>query len=227
MKEAKVVMPGLNPLREQDSAHRIPPRKPTDYSEVLRRWGKRSGFLSALMSMPDDSHFETQHADEQVLLVLRQHPISNVGWIIIALGLVLLPGLIIPFFPFVNSLPPQYLAFAGVGWWMFIAAYVIEQFLNWYFNIYIITDERVIDVDFYSLLYKRVSEAKTDNIQDVSATTAGFFGALFNYGDITIQTAGERREFEFGKVPEPAMVTKFINELILEEQREEREGRVS
>ena len=109
---------------------------------------------------------------------------------------------------------------------MLISAYVIENFLYWYYNIYIITDERIIDIDFYSLIYRSVSEAKIDKIEDVTATTAGLFAGVFNYGNITIQTAAEKREFDFNKVPQPAKVTKFLNELILEEEREKNEGRV-
>lgn len=91
---------------------------------------------------------------------------------------------------------------------------------------YIITDERIIDVDFYSMIYKSVSEAKLEKVEDVTATTAGFLGAFLNYGNISIQTAAEKREFEFLKVPQPAKVTKFLNELLLEEEREKMEGRV-
>ncbi len=104
---------------------------------------------------------------------------------------------------------------------------MIESILSWYYNLYIITDERLIDVDFYSLIYKSVSEAKLDKIEDVTATTAGVFGAMFDFGTISVQTAAEKREFELGSVPHPAKVTKFLNELILEEERERNEGRVS
>jgi hypothetical protein len=84
-----------------------------------------------------------------------------------------------------------------------------------------------VDVDFYSLLYRSVSEAKLEKIEDVTSTMAGLGGAMFNYGTISVQTAAEKREFEFVNVPQPTKVTKFLNEMVLEEEREKLEGRVS
>jgi hypothetical protein len=108
-----------------------------------------------------------------------------------------------------------------------VIGFAIESFIKWFYNVYIITDERIIDIDFHSLLFKDISSAKIDNIEDSTASTGGFWGSLFDYGTITIQTAAEKREFEFGSVPHPNKVAKLINELLLEEEREKLEGRVS
>jgi uncharacterized membrane protein YdbT with pleckstrin-like domain len=113
-----------------------------------------------------------------------------------------------------------------VLWYLFVTAFIFENFLSWYYNVYIITDERIVDVDFHSLLYKEVSQAKIDNIQDVTFVMGGLSRALFNFGDVFIQTAGEKREFDFDDIPHPDRVTKVLNELILEEEREKHEGRV-
>ena len=75
------------------------------------------------------------------------------------------------------------------------------------------TNERVVDVDFYNLIDKRVSEASLSKIQDVSYTTAGVFGTLFNYGDVFIQTAAEVSEFKFDLVPFPEKVVQVLGDL--------------
>lgn len=206
-----------------DSAEK---RQPSDYSEVLRHEKPSNGTFSAFFTMPSDVMFESQHPEEKILMVLRQHPIVTVPAIVIGIALLLAPFLVFPILPFFQFLPSQYGFFTMVAWFMFVAIYFFETFLSWYFNLYVITDERIIDIDFYSLVYKAVSEAKIERIEDVTATSGGFFAALFNYGTITIQTAAEKREFEFVSVPQPAKVTKFLNELILEEERERAEGRV-
>lgn len=202
-------------------------RHPEDYSEVLKGNGRVNGLFSAFMTQPENVHFETQHKSEKVLMLLRQHPIVNVKWIFIAILLIVGPSFLLSLYPFLQFLPAQFSFFASIGWILFIVVYIIESFLSWYYNIYIITDERIIDIDFYSLLYRSVAEAKLEKIEDVTATMAGMGGAVFDYGTITIQTAAEKREFEFVKVPHPARVTKFLNELIIEEEREKIEGRVS
>jgi hypothetical protein len=201
-------------------------RGPHDYSQVLRDANGSGGALAAFVAEPRNMKFENQHENEKVLLVLRQHPVLNLIWITIALLMGLAPLVVFPILPFATVFPGIFSFFALILWYLLVTAYVIESFLHWYFNLYIITDERIIDVDFYSLIYKEVSEAKLDKVEDVTATTAGFLGAVFNYGTIAVQTAAERRQFEFAAGPYPARVTKFLNELILEEERERVEGRV-
>ncbi|EKD99583.1 MAG: hypothetical protein ACD_22C00230G0007, partial [uncultured bacterium] len=39
---------------------------------------------------------------------------------------------------------------------------------------------------------------------------------LFNYGDVTIQTAAERREFDFASVPNPSRVADILSDLVKE-----------
>jgi hypothetical protein len=202
-------------------------RTPNDYSQVLREDTTYNGIFSSFITQPKDIGFETQQENEKILMLLRQHPIVNVRWILMTIALVIMPSIILSIFPFLEFLPPQFEVFAVIGWYLFVFVFAIEGFLSWYYNIYIITDERIVDIDFYSLLYRSVSEAKLDKIEDVTSTMAGLGGTLFNYGTISVQTAAEKREFEFVHVPHPTKVTKFLNELVLEEERERIEGRVS
>jgi hypothetical protein len=203
-----------------------PHRDPEEYSELIRTEKPTRNPFAALSIRPANTYFDSQHAQEEILMVLRQHPIVNAGWMILSFVLILLPFTLFPMLPLFSLIPDRFQFFALIGWYLLVLAYMIESFLYWYFNIYIITDERIVDVDFYSLIYRALSSAKIDNIQDTTATTKGVLGAVFNYGDVTIQTAAEKREFEFLKVPQPATVTKFLNELILEEEREKLEGRI-
>ncbi len=201
-------------------------REPEDYSELMREESPTKNPLASFLVRPPGSEFINQHSQEKILLVLRQHPIVNVGWMLTTVALILAPFIVFPVFPLFDFVPDRFQFFAMIGWYLFISAFVIEQFLHWYYNIYIITDERIVDIDFVSLMYRNVSEAKIDKIEDVTATTAGLFGGVFNYGSVAVQTAAEKREFEFDRVPRPDKVTKFLNELMLEEEREKLEGRV-
>lgn len=169
--------------------------------------------------------FETQDKEEKILLLLRKHVVTNVGWVLLALVLMIVPALF-EFFPVFSLLPVSYQVLGLVIWYLAVFGFSFEKFLSWYFNVYIITDERIIDYDFYSLLYKRVSEAKIDRVEDVTFVVGGALGNLFHYGDVYIQTAGEQRELDFEAVPKPEVVVKLLNELILEEELEKFEGRV-
>jgi len=181
--------------------------------------------LSAYMVKPNNLHFETQDRKEKIVVLLRKHMITNSGWFVGAIFLVLMP-IIFAFIPWQELVPLRFKILFYVMWYMFVATFVFENFLSWYFNVYIITDERIVDVDFHSLLHKKISQAKIDNIEDVTFTMGGLSRTMFNYGTVEIQTAAEKREFDFEDVPHPNKVAKILNELILEEEKEKIEGRV-
>lgn len=204
----------------------IKSNEPEDYSDVMRDEKPTTNPLASFVVRPPGVTFVNQHSKEKILLVLRQHPIVNFKWVVISIFLILAPFLIFPLLPLFDFLASEFKFFTMVGWYLLVSAYVIEHLLYWYYNIYLITDERIIDIDFISLIYRRVSEAKIDKIEDVTATTTGLFAGIFNYGNVTIQTAAEKREFEFLAVPQPEKVTRLLNELVLEEEREKNEGRV-
>ena len=107
-----------------------------------------------------------------------------------------------------------------------IIAFVFEEFLGWYFNVYIITDERVFDVDFINLIYREITDANLDQIQDVTVRVSGTLRTFLNYGDILIQTASETPQIEFESVPRPDDVAAVLRELRVEEEIEKLEGRV-
>lgn len=183
------------------------------------------GNLSAYMVNPKELHFETQDREEKIFLLLRRHVVTNLRWILTALLFMVVP-VFSPLFPVFGFLPMRFQLLFLVLWYLLITAYVFEHFLSWYYNVYIITDERIVDVDFHSLMYKEVAQAKIDNIQDVTFVMGGLSSSWFNYGTVFIQTAGEQREFDFDDVPHPNRVAKILNELIIEEEQEKIEGRV-
>ena len=181
--------------------------------------------LAAFSFYPDGIDFETREKEEKVILLLRKHLITNVGWISLSIILILAP-MALRSLPFLDFLPPNFAFIAILGWYLITIAYILESFLTWFFNVYIVTDERIVDIDFYNLIYKEVSDTKIDRIQDVTYKMGGVIRTLFNYGDVYIQTAAEVPAFEFMAVPKPDRVAKILQDLILEEEQEKIEGRV-
>jgi hypothetical protein len=193
--------------------------------EVYSLLRRASAPATAFVARPRDILFETQIEKEEIILLLRRHPITNLSWILIAILMCLAPFLL-RFFPFFEFMPPRFQFIGVLMWYLLVIAFVLEQFLGWYFNVYFITDERLVDVDFISLIYKEISDAAIDKIQDVSFKMGGILGMMFNYGTVYIQTAAERPKFEFEDVPDPALVSKVLEKLRMEEQQEVLEGRV-
>jgi len=111
-------------------------------------------------------------------------------------------------------------------WYLLLIAHIYESFITWFYHVFIVTDERIIDINFYNLVYKEVSEAKIDNIEDVTYRQGGVVRAMFNYGDVVMQTAAEKQEFMIESAPQPNRVVKILNELKLEEEHEKIMGKV-
>jgi len=79
--------------------------------------------------------------------------------------------------------------------------------------VFIITNKRVIDIDFDNLLNKKFSEANLSMIQDVTSEVKGVAQTMFNYGNVLIQTAAEIPEITFELVPNPEKIIKVLEVL--------------
>ncbi len=197
-----------------------------EYSQVMRDERPSNNAFKSFVAKPEQIFFDSQHTEETVLLLLRRHPITQVPWILAAIVLAFLPFLFSSI-GLLNFLPPNFQFAAGVGWYMLLLSFVLESFISWFYNVYIITDERVIDVDFVNLLYKNISSAKIDVIEDITTVSGGVLASVFNFGTVKIQTSAAVTEFEFEDVPQPAKVTAFLNEMLIEEEREKLENRTN
>ena len=187
---------------------------------------KKGHSLSSMLISPSANvRFETQDPEEEILMILRAHWLTNIPWFIVAVLLFFAPT-VLRSFPLLDSFPIRFQMMFVVVWYLILLMYVFERFLSWFFNMTIITDERIVDVDFLNLTTKKVSDTDLDKIQDVSFTNAGAIGAIFNFGDVLVQTAAEVTEFVFEKVPSPADVAKILQRLRTEEKIEAIEGRV-
>lgn len=168
-------------------------------------------------------NFETQNPGEKVVLLLRRHFITNTNWIVITTVLAVLPlfwNQIIELLrittnyyelQIVNLKFPVILL--PVVYYLLLFGFTMVSFLKWYFSVFLVTDKRVLDVDLIGFLYRNVSEAELEEIQDVSHTQGGLWQILFDYGSIFVQTAGTMQNIEMLKVPHPGRVHDVITDL--------------
>jgi membrane protein YdbS with pleckstrin-like domain len=196
----------------------------TQIRKLVGKEGSDSLF-SSYATFPAKVCFETQDDDEAVILFLRQHLIVNIPWVILSIFFLTLPSVFIFFPPFAN-LPTTYQFVVPLLWYLFVFGYSLSQFMGWFFNIYIVTDERIVDVDFINIFFRKISTAKIDEIQDVNVQASGAIETFFGYGSLFIQTSSAVPEFEFVAIPHPDRVGKILNQLIDHEEQEKIEGRV-
>lgn len=181
--------------------------------------------LSSFIYCPKNATFSSKDPEEKVILILRKHPITNLGTIIIGIIMIIAPS-VLSVFPIIDFLPGRFKFIAVVIWYLITVAFLFEKFLTWFFNVNIITDERLFDVDFVHLTYREMTDANIDQIQDVTVRMGSVIRTIFNYGDIVIQTAAEIPQIEFDAIPQPDRVAKILRELRVEEEVEKLEGRV-
>lgn len=163
---------------------------------------------------PQDLRFEGQDSSEQILLLLRAHPITNLKWIIPAIVLFFLPFFIetvLVMFSVPSNIVPESFALVLLLFnFLLIMVISFEGFLYWYFNVYIVTNKNIIDVDFHSILYKNIDVAPLRNIEDTSSSMGGILSSIFHFGNVYIQTAGAAKNIDLIDVPRPHHVADYI-----------------
>lgn len=156
--------------------------------------------------------FETYEEGEKIILLLRSHPFTQIGWVLNSIFLLILI-LVLNFFiqSFFNLGQIFIINCFSI---VFILSYIWISFLGWYFNVGIVTNKRVIDIDFHAVIYKEITVARLDKIEDITLKSGGYFGSLLDYGTIFIQTAGTEANVEFNNVPYPTDAVQVINKLL-------------
>lgn len=178
-------------------------------------------FFTAFQPKPKGLHFEDQDANEQVELFLRRHFLSNLDWIITTVVFTLIPPLGSLLFLFVDlsafAIPGRFTLILLLFYYLILFGYAYVNFVMWFYNVGIITNRRVIDVDLTSLTTKNVATTTLWDIKDVSYHQTGLLSSFFDYGDVFMQTEGLRSNFEFNAVPHPAKVADMISELVADQ----------
>ena len=124
-------------------------------------------------------------------------------------GFVLFNNSFVPF-----TLPLSYILILLSFYYLIITSFAFVSFLNWFYNTSLVTDERVIDIDFSDIIYHDVAITKLNLIEDIDYIQTGFIRSFFNYGDVFIQTAGEKMNFDFLAVPHPEKVIDVVQNLM-------------
>ena len=103
------------------------------------------------------------------------------------------------------------------------------QTLDWCNDLYVLTDERVVDIEKVPLLTEERREARLDRIQDVRYDQPSLIYRLLDFGHVQLETAGEIGRFTFDYVPHPQEVqAEIFHRLTAFRQRvEERQRQAS
>ena len=85
--------------------------------------------------------------------------------------------------------------------------------IDYYFDVWIVTNERIVNIEQRGLFSRGVSELELENIQDITVEVLGIIPTFLNYGDLYVQTAAEKERFVFHNVPNPYAIKDLIMNL--------------
>lgn len=153
--------------------------------------------------------------DEKKLAVFRRHWIVMVfEFVVFSLIAVLPVGILILVVLFSDfEIIPQMHRFFFVLttiWILFVWIAFFIVYTNYYLDVWIVTNKRLIDVEQKGLFTREISTVRIENIQDAISGVDGILQTMFNYGKVYVQTAGAEREFVIYDVKNPKEVKDKI-----------------
>jgi len=176
--------------------------------------------FSSFSQNPQGVKFQTQKPHESIILFLRAHFITNISWIIFSLFLLVLPIIVSILFSkfaldFLSSASlNRFITVFTLFYYLMVSSYVFISFLHWFYNVFMVTSERIVDIDYSDIVVHNIATTNLSHVQDVNYTQSGFIPTFFNYGDLFVQTAGTERNFEALSIPKPREATHIIGDLI-------------
>lgn len=93
-------------------------------------------------------------------------------------------------FPTVAGILTATLSFISFWWLLIVWLALSVIWTNYYLDLWLITDKRIVSVDQTALFSRAVTTFPFVNIQDVTIEQQGVLATLLNFGTITVQTAG-------------------------------------
>lgn len=172
------------------------------------------------------NHLPGALPDEKIAGIYRRHPITILGLMISLLVLLVLPLATylttrLIFTDFVQN--PQMMALAIMGgglFFLFVMMFLYQHFLDYWLDMWIVTNRRIINIEQNGLFSRTTSELRLYRVQDVTAKVNGFVRTMMDFGMVYVQTAGEKEYFTFEDVPRPNTIAKQILELAEADRKE-------
>lgn len=155
---------------------------------------------------------------ESVILEARKHPVGAV-FILLAGVLITISTIVISLLVYsfmrsgsdtnLISLAPFILIVALVVSALVMIASMVNAYL-YNLNKLILTTEKIAQINYATIIDRKVIQLSIDRLQDVTVSQVGIFPRIFRYGTIVIDTAGEQEDCIFTYAPNPYELSRAI-----------------
>ncbi len=139
-------------------------------------------------------YFKEQFDDEEVLLVFRKHPIVMRKGLIFGSIALLIPMLYILALTFIYANNPEKLPSVNAFFFSLFVGFILAVlaflpfWISWYYSVYIVTDQRLIQITQKGLFHRSMVALGLNQIQMVNYEIGGFEQTVLGFGTIMIQT---------------------------------------
>ncbi len=152
--------------------------------------------------------FPGQKDSEQVLRVVHRHWYNLLShFLLLVTTFVVVFGgisLFLILFPeAADASGKKVLVFMQNTFFLFMWLYGFMLWIDYYFDVWIITDERILNIEQKGLFMRSISEVHYSRIQDISTSVTGIIPTVLNFGDLLLQTASETERISFRQVGDP------------------------
>ncbi len=176
-------------------------------------------------------NFPGKRPDEETLMVVRKHWIVYFRLLFIFTITSLAPVSVFIIF-WANNFPLSTTSYTGILGYLgasFFLLYSLAVFLvawlNEEFDIFILTNQRLLDITQVNFFKRTVAATQLRNIEDTKTDIHGILPTLLNYGDIDVETAaGNASDFFMDHVPDPVGASRMILNAVYESQKRHTEA---
>jgi len=171
--------------------------------------------------------FPEQRPNEKVLVVIRKHAIVYVKIIIIFLVVIVLflSIFLSIWFSYYsasdNSNATVIVSLFSCLYLLFGLLFSMIAWINEQFDLFVVTNQRLLDITQISFLDRTVSSTPLEQIQDATSHVQGLFATIMNFGNLEIQTAaGDASVFRIDHIHDPGSKSRRILDLVNERKKQ-------
>ncbi len=155
--------------------------------------------------------------NEPVICHTKRHPFGilqfyiGVGGVLLIVAVVLATAL-----PTIGVKPSA--AQMGMIWGLYglfvgimLLFTLVYRYIYWGSELHV-TDNEVTQVMHIGLFNRKFSRLDMENVEDVTSAQRGIIQSMFNFGTLTVETAGEQTNFSFPFCPNPNALARQIHD---------------
>ncbi len=174
---------------------------------------------STLFNMYSRKKIPQQLKNERVILFLRRHKfifLKDCFFFVLGFFFPVIIYFILKnlHFYFEGEIFKALFLLLASAYYLMILLLFFTAFVDYHLDVWIVTNQRILNIEQKALFSRTISELKVNRIQDITSDVNGILETFLNFGNVHIQTAGTEERFIFKQVPDPSRIRKKILTLL-------------